>query len=50
MGIKQVAKDSVLFFIGNLATRLLGFLLIPMYTRYIDPEAYGKLEMLQVVG
>lgn len=50
MSIKQVAKDSVLFLIGNLANRMLSVLLIPMYTRYITPDLYGKLELMGVIG
>ena len=30
--IKQVMKDSVLYGIGNVAVKLVGFILIPLYT------------------
>lgn len=31
--------------IGNIASKLIGFLLIPVYTAYLKPEDYGLLEI-----
>ena len=39
--IKQVMKDSVLYGIGNVAVKLVGFILIPLYT---DAEYFSKID------
>lgn len=32
--------------IGNVSTRAISFLLIPIYTRYVQPEHYGKADLI----
>lgn len=39
---------SFIFMLGGLASKLVGFLLIPVYTRYLTPADYGILELLFV--
>ena len=50
--IKQVMKDSVLYGIGNVAVKLVGFILIPLYTdaEYFSTADYGLMGVLEVTS
>lgn len=50
--IKQVMKDSVLYGIGNVAVKLVGFILIPLYTdaEYFSTADYGLMGLLEVTS
>jgi len=39
--MKQILNRTALFFIGNLFLRFLGFILLPVYARYLSPTEYG---------
>jgi O-antigen/teichoic acid export membrane protein len=43
--IIQLAKHSAVYGLGGVATRIIGFLLIPVYTRYLTPADYGILAL-----
>lgn len=43
-----MSYHSGIFLVGGLASKLVGFLLIPVYTRYLSPADYGVLELLFV--
>jgi O-antigen/teichoic acid export membrane protein len=45
---KQFGKHSIIFATGDILKSLIGFLLIPIYTRYLSPVDYGKLELLSI--
>lgn len=49
-GIRSLAKHSVIYGMGSLLTKLLGFLLLPIYTRYLTPADYGILALLFIMG
>lgn len=42
----RVSKHSSNYFIGQILTKSLGFLLIPLYTRFLVPSDYGLLAMV----
>jgi len=42
----RVSKHSSNYFIGQILTKSLGFLLIPLYTRFLVPADYGILAMV----
>ena len=42
----RVSKHSSNYFIGQILTKSLGFLLIPLYTRFLVPSDYGILAMV----
>ena len=46
--IGEFFKHSVIFGLGGFAGRLIGFLLIPIYTNIFTPLDYGVLTILQV--
>jgi O-antigen/teichoic acid export membrane protein len=41
--IRQLTAQSGLYGIGNLLPKAIGFILIPLYTRYLTPADYGIL-------
>lgn len=43
-------KHAPWYFISSLLSKALGFLLLPVYTRYLSPEDYGVLATLQSYG
>lgn len=45
---KNLFKHSIIYGFGQLAGRMAGFVLIPIYTRYFIPEIYGQLQLLMV--
>src|SRR5919201_1422084 len=44
--LKRLGKHSVIYGFGGLVSRILAVLLLPLYTRYISPSDYGKVETL----
>lgn len=41
-----VVKHSFIYAVGNIARQLAGFLMLPIYTRYLSPEDYGVVGLL----
>ncbi len=48
--IKQLGKDSLIYGLGDGLKRTIGFLLLPIYTRFLTPADYGQLELLMVMS
>jgi len=48
--IKSVSKDSIIYGIGNVATKIVGFLLIPIYTnpKFLSVADFGVLSILDI--
>lgn len=42
---KKILKDILIYGIGNLGSRLLTFLLIPIYTFYVKPSEFGYYDL-----
>ena len=47
--IGEIFKHSAVYGIGSIASKLIGFLMIPIYTRYLSPSDYGTIELLDLV-
>lgn len=43
--LKQFLKTSGVFFIGNTLTKIISFLLLPLYTSKLAPEAFGYYDL-----
>lgn len=43
-GAKQLIKDIFVFSMGTVMTKLIQFLLMPLYTSSLTTEAYGAAE------
>ena len=48
--IKSTAKNSVIYGIGNLSTKLIGLILLPLYTKVFPLDEFGKLAMLETTS
>jgi O-antigen/teichoic acid export membrane protein len=46
--IKNLFKQSVIYSFGNLSGKVVSFLLLPIYTRYLTPAEYGILAIVHV--
>ena len=46
--LKRLVKDSLIYGIGTVSRSLIGFILIPLYTRYLTTEEYGILALALV--
>lgn len=44
-----LARGSALYGVGVVVNRLMAFLLLPLFTRYLAPEDYGVMAMLALV-
>mgnify|MGYP002624512982 CR=1 FL=1 len=44
---KYLAKNTALLSISNFSSKLLVFLLVPLYTRFLSTEDYGKYDLIQ---
>ncbi len=42
----QVIKTTAIYFIGNFASKLLAFFLLPLYTAYLTSEDFGNVDLL----
>lgn len=48
--LRRFLKDSVIYAIPTFVSRGLAFLLVPLYTRILNPSDFGALDMLLVFG
>ena len=44
--LKRLARHSVIYGLGGLVSRILAVLLLPLYTHYLPPGSYGRVETL----
>ncbi len=43
-------KHSSVYGLGNMLSKAVGFVLLPLYTRYLTPTDYGILELIEVTS
>ncbi len=48
--LQQLGKDSLIYGIGGIIAKSIGFFLLPVYTRIFAPAEYGMIEMLTVLN
>ena len=48
MELGKLAKDSSIYLLGSLATRAVGIIMTPIYTRFLTPAEYGTVELLEL--
>jgi O-antigen/teichoic acid export membrane protein len=44
--LRRLGRHSAIYGLGGLVSRILAVLLLPLYTRYLTPADYGKVETL----
>lgn len=47
---KRLATQSLIYIVGNVTARMLPFLLIPLYTKYLSTGNYGLIEIIRSVS
>lgn len=47
--LKQLGQDSLVYGLGGVVAKGIGFFLLPVYTRIFSPADYGTIEMLNVI-
>jgi len=47
---RHLGADTLAYGIGGAVAKLIGFVLVLVYTRVFTPEYYGSVEMLNVIG
>jgi len=48
--LKSTVKSSLIYSLGNISTKIAGFILIPLYTKYLPLSDYGVLGLLEVTS
>jgi len=46
----SVGKHSMVYVIGQVLSRGVGFFMIPIYTRFIVPRDYGAMELIEIIA
>ena len=44
--LRDFFKSSSLYFLGNVLTKLIGFLMLPIFTEYLNTNEYGYYDVL----
>lgn len=47
---KSLLSDTIIFGIGTLGSKILLFLLVPLYTTYLSTEEYGTADLVITIG
>lgn len=47
--VRQVGRNSFIYLVGQAVSRAVGFLMIPLYTKYIAPAGYGTLDLIETI-
>lgn len=47
--LKRLTKSSGIYAAGQILAKAVGFFMIPLYTRHLDPRDYGIMELLDTV-
>ena len=42
--VKRLGKHTAVYGLGGLVSRILAVLLLPLYTHYLGPQGFGKIE------
>src|SRR5205085_8548685 len=44
--LRRLGRHSAIYGLGGLVSRILATLLLPLYTHYLPPSSYGRVEVL----
>ena len=44
---KELAKNTIIIFLGKVCTQLISFFLLPLYTGYLTTKQYGIVDLIQ---
>ena len=43
---EKLLKNTLIIGIGNFSTKFLTFIMLPFYTKWLSPDAYGEFDLL----
>jgi len=43
---KRLGKNTILVFLGNAGSKLIGLLMLPLYTRWLAPQEFGTVDVI----
>jgi len=43
---KRLLRNTIIYFVGNISSKLLSFLLLPLYTTFLTTKDYGKVDLI----
>ena len=46
--MSRLGRDTMLYGLGTILTRVVSFIMLPVYTRYLTPADYGLLQILDL--
>ena len=44
-GLKRFFQTSIIYFIGGVMSKIVSFLLLPLYTSYLSPAQFGQYDL-----
>ena len=44
--LRRLSSQTLIYGLGDAVTRIAGLLLLPIYTRFLSPDDYGKLALI----
>src|SRR5580765_2458050 len=44
--LRRLGRHSAIYGLGGLVSRVLATILLPLYTHYLPPDAYGRVEII----
>jgi O-antigen/teichoic acid export membrane protein len=44
----ELGRHSFIYTVGNLLTRSVGFVMLPLYTRFLTPQEFGVVELTEL--
>lgn len=47
-GLKSVGRHAVLYAVGNIVSKAVAFVMLPVYTRYLTPADYGIAALIEM--
>ncbi len=47
--VKLTIKNTLIYSLGSIASKLVGFILLPYYSKYLSIEQYGTLGLMEVI-
>ena len=48
--LKRIGLDSVVYGLGTALGKAVPFLLLPFYTKYLEPSDYGVIEIMSILS
>lgn len=48
--LRKTVKHTAIYSLGNLSTKIIGLILLPLYTSYLTTSEYGILAILEVTS